>query len=255
MRVETFSSNDVSKQQFHRVYKFPPFQGKWDSMSSRLARSGRPNGTRHSCVLLGRDLVVSPCMGASQLSPTESEDRRHQRPGVMMAHRPYGSTGHTARLGRAKKLVDAGLEPNIISHRGNPREPTPNWDRTPMEGRQDHGYLTRPPATYSSDFEKDLPKSMPPIGGLMASPVSSQHSDPGRLQLHVAVRLGCWYGLGVLHQDGLGRTQVITTPACTQHVTVAYTWPATPPEGVQAAAITHPPVAQLIYCIAAWGRL
>ncbi|KAA1088882.1 hypothetical protein PGTUg99_033734 [Puccinia graminis f. sp. tritici] len=28
MRVETSSSNDVSKQQFHRVYKFPPFQGK-----------------------------------------------------------------------------------------------------------------------------------------------------------------------------------------------------------------------------------
>ncbi|KAA1114666.1 hypothetical protein PGT21_017903 [Puccinia graminis f. sp. tritici] len=130
-----------------------------------------------------------------------------------------------------------------------------SWDRTPMEERQDHGYLTRPPASYSSDFEKNLPKSMPPIGGLMASPVSSQYSDPGRLQLHVAVRLGCWYGLGALHQDGLGRTQVITTPACTQHVTVAYTWLATPPEGVQAAAITHPPVAQLIYCIAAWGRL
>ncbi|KAA1097567.1 hypothetical protein PGT21_011817 [Puccinia graminis f. sp. tritici] len=174
MRVETFSSNDVSKQQFHRVYKFPPFQAVTYQLyevcwklephvfmpsEMRLARSGRPNGTRHSCVLLGRDLVVSPCMGASQLSPTESEDRRHQRPGVMMAHRPYGSTGHTARLGRAKKLVDAGLEPNIISHRGNPREPTPNWDRTPMEGRQDHGYLTRPPATYSSDFEKDLPNA------------------------------------------------------------------------------------------------
>ncbi|KAA1115893.1 hypothetical protein PGTUg99_016407 [Puccinia graminis f. sp. tritici] len=126
----------------------------------RLARSGRPNGTRHSCVLLGRDLVVSPGMGASQLSPTESEDRRHQRPGVMMAHRPYGSTGHTARLGRAKKLVNAGLEPDIISHRRNPREPTPNsWDRTPMEERQDHGYLTRPPATYSSDFEKNLPNA------------------------------------------------------------------------------------------------
>ncbi|KAA1114663.1 hypothetical protein PGT21_017880 [Puccinia graminis f. sp. tritici] len=60
------------------------------------------------------------------LSPTESEDRRHQRPGVMMAHRPYGSTGHTARSGRAKKLVNAGLEPDIISHRRNPREPTPN---------------------------------------------------------------------------------------------------------------------------------
>ncbi|KAA1102869.1 hypothetical protein PGTUg99_036880 [Puccinia graminis f. sp. tritici] len=84
--------------------------------TKRLARSGRPNGTRHSCVLLGHDLVVSPCKGASQLSTTESEDRRHQRPGVMMAHRPCGSTGHTARSGRSKKLGDAGLEPSEILH-------------------------------------------------------------------------------------------------------------------------------------------
>jgi hypothetical protein len=46
---------------------------------------------------------------------------------------------------------------------------------------------------------------VPPIGGLMASPVLSQHSNPGRLQLQVAEQPRSWCGLAVLHVNGLGR--------------------------------------------------